>query len=399
MDTTERYESEVREAERISRGDKGSPAHGAPDTDRSEYDRSAEGHSTEGAHKKPPMPRWKKLLYWAIGLAVIAALVIAGVLYWQYSSQFETTDDAFVDGYISRVSAQVSARVEQLLVQDNQEVRAGQVLLTLDPRDYQARVDQAAAARQQAVAALAQARAQRALQRANVQQAAAQVRVQQATLTQSEQDYARYRGLGPRAVSRQTVGNASQSVKAEQARLAAAREAVTAAKAQVEAAAAQVESARAQLGQADAQLAQAQLNLHYTKVRALVDGRVTKRTVDVGNYVTPGQALLAVVPSAVWVTANFKETQLAHMKVGQRVRIFVDAFPGAKFYGQVNSFQRGTGTVFSTLPAENATGNFVKVVQRLPVKITFDGDPWRTYQLAPGMSVEPRVRVRQRGRR
>nr|MDQ2735314.1 HlyD family secretion protein [Pseudomonadota bacterium] len=345
-------------------------------------------------NKKPPMPRWKKLLFWAIGIAVVAILVTAGVLYWLYSRQFETTDDAFVDGYVSRVSAQVSARVERLLVQDNQEVRAGQVLLTLDPRDYQARVDQAEAARKQAVAALAQARAQLALQRANVEQSVAQLHVQQATLTQSEQDYARFKGLDPRAISRQTVGNANQTVKAGQARVAAARQAVTAVRARVEAASAQIESARAQLSQADAQLAQAQLKLHYTTVRALVDGRVTQRTVDVGNYVSPGQALLAVVPSAVWVTANFKETQLAHMKVGQRVRIVVDAYPGAKLCGRINSFQRGTGTVFSALPAENATGNYVKVVQRLPIKITFDGDPWTKYQLAPGMSVEPRVRVR-----
>ena len=115
---------------------------------------------------------------------------------------------------------------------------------------------------------------------------------------------------------------------------------------------------------------------------------------DVGNYVSPGQALLAVVPGAVWVTANFKETQLGHMQVGQRVKISVDAFPGVDFEGRVNSFQRGSGTVFSTLPAENATGNYVKVVQRVPVKITFDGEPWKDYQLAPGLSVEPRVTVR-----
>ena len=339
------------------------------------------------------MPRWKKLLYWTGG-GVLAVVLIAGaIFYYLWSSQFVTTDDAFVDGYVSRVSAQVSARVEKLLVQDNQEVKAGQVLLELDPRDYQARVDQARASLGQAKAALQQAQSQVAVQQANVDQAAAQARVEEATLGQTQQDLARYQALDPRAIARQTVQNTSQGVKAGQARVAAAHQAVASARAQVQAAMGQVEASRAQVGQAQAQLDTALLNLSYCEIRASVDGRVTQRTVDVGNYVSPNQALLAVVPSEVWVTANFKETQLGHMQVGQKVRIHVDAFPGVDFEGQVNSFQRGSGTVFSTLPAENATGNYVKVVQRLPVKITFDGEPWKQYQLAPGLSVEPRVTV------
>ena len=298
-----------------------------------------------------------------------------------------------MDGYVSRVSAQVSARVEKLLVQDNQQVRAGDVLIELDPRDYQARVDQARASLGQAQAALLQAQSQLAVQQANVDQAQAQARVEEATLTQTQQDLARYQSLDPRAIARQTVQNSSQGVKAGQARLAAAQQAVTAARAQVKAAGAQVESAKAQVDAAKAQLDAALLNLSYCEIRAAVDGRITQRTVDVGNYVSPSQALLAVVPSEVWVTANFKETQLAHMQVGQAVQIHVDAF-GVSLPGHVNSFQRGSGTVFSTLPAENATGNYVKVVQRLPVKITFDGKPWESYELAPGLSVEPRVTVR-----
>jgi membrane fusion protein, multidrug efflux system len=338
-------------------------------------------------------PRWKKALYWIIGLAVLAALVVGGVIYWLHARQFESTDDAFVDGYISRVSAQVSARVDRLLVEDNQEVKAGQVLLELDPRDYQARVDQARATLGQAQAAVLQAQSQLAMQQANVVQAEAQARVEDANLAQQQQDFARYRALDPRAISRQTVQNAGQSTKAAQARLDAARQAVASARAQVKTAAAQVDASRAQIGQAQAQLAAAELNLSYCHITAAVDGRITQRTVEVGNYVSPSQALLAVVPREVWVTANFKETQLDRMRIGQKVRISVDAFPSGTFEGRVDSFQRGTGTVFSTLPAENATGNYVKVVQRVPVKITFDGDPWNQYQLSPGMSVEPRVTV------
>ena len=181
--------------------------------------------------QKTPMPRWKKLLYWMIGLIVVVALIVGAVLYWLYARHFENTDDAFVDGYISRVSAQVSARVDKLLVQDNQEVKVGQVLLELDPRDYQARVDQARASLGQAQAALAQAQAQLAVQQANVDQSQAQVRVEEASFDQTKQDLARYQALDPRAIARQTVQNTSQSVKAGQARVDAARQAVVSARA------------------------------------------------------------------------------------------------------------------------------------------------------------------------
>ncbi len=396
MDKGDRTERDDQDRDGSSQPDQ-AEARDARDRGRDQSDQKRgdqDNGDQKGGDEKKPTPRWKKLLY-GIGGGILAAVLIAGaILYYLWSSQFVSTDDAFVDGYISRVSAQVSARVEKLLVQDNQEVKAGQVLLELDPRDYQARVDQARASLGQAQAALLQAQSQLTVQQANVDQSQAQARVEEANLGQTQQDFARYKALDPRAIARQTVQNTSQGVKAGEARVAAAHQAVTAARAQVKSAAAQVESARAQVGQAQAQLDTALLNLSYCEIRASVDGRVTQRTVDVGNYVSPNQALLAVVPSEVWVTANFKETQLGHMQVGQKVRIHVDAFPGVDFEGRVNSFQRGSGTVFSTLPAENATGNYVKVVQRLPVKITFDGEPWKQYQLAPGLSVEPRVTVR-----
>lgn len=392
MDKEERNERDDQGRDGSSEPDQGRADARDQDHGRDDHDQSDQGKDKD-EHKKPT-PRWRKLLYWIGGGIVAVVLVVGGVLYYLWSSQFVSTTDAFVDGYVSRVSAQVSARVDKLLVQDNQEVKAGQVILELDPRDYQARVDQARASLGQAKAALVQAQAQLAVQQANVDQAQAQARVEEATLGQTQQDYARYKALDPRAIARQTVQNTSQGVKAGEARVAAAQQSVAAARAQVKAAAAQVEAAKAQVGQARAQLDTALLNLGYTEIKASMDGRITQRTVDVGNYVNPGQALLAVVPSKVWVTANFKETQLAHMQAGQKVKISVDAFPGVDFEGRVNSFQRGSGTVFSTLPAENATGNYVKVVQRVPVKITFDGEPWKQYELAPGLSVEPRVTVR-----
>ncbi len=343
---------------------------------------------------KPPMPRWKKLLYWGIGLVVVAVLVIGAIIYYFYAQQFESTDDAFIDGYLSRVSAQASGRVEKLLVVDNEQVHVGQILLQIDPRDYQARLDQAVASQAQARAAVLQAQSQTVLQQANIGQAQANLAVAQANLSQAQQDLRRYRSIDPRAIAQQQVSNQSDQTKGSQARVDAARQSVDASKAQLEAAQAQVTAAQAQLGQADAQVEQARINLGYTSVYASQDGRVTQRTVDVGNYVSPGQALVAVVPAEVWVTANFKETQLNHMRVGQLVHVTVDAYPGAKLTGHINSIQRATGTVFSTLPAENATGNYVKVVQRVPVKITFDGTPWTEYPLAPGMSVEPRVTVK-----
>ena len=318
---------------------------------------------------KPPMSRGKKILYGFIGLMVLATLVTAGVLYYLHSRHFETTDDAFVDGNISQVSAQVSARVIRIAFADNQEVRAGQVLLELDPRDYQVKLDQARSQQTQAEASAAQARAQLGLQGANVDQAQANVRVTEADLGQAQADLARYRAIDPKAITKQQLDNQSAStVKSAAARLDANRQALAGARAQVEAQRAAVAAQDAAVEQAKVAVRNAELQLSYTTITAPADGQVTKRTVELGNYVNPGQSLLAVVQDAMWVTANFKETQLAAMREGQYVRIRVDACPDVDLDARVGSFQGGSGQVFSSLPAENATGNFVKVVQRLPVR-------------------------------
>jgi len=338
--------------------------------------------------------RWRRGLAWMAGLAVFAALIGGGTLYWLSARNFESTDDAFVDAYMTQMASQVAGRVTELRFSDNQHVTAGQVLLRIDPRDFQARLDQAKAQQANARAGVEQARAQVALQRANLDQAGANVRFAEADLLQAQQDYNRYRAIDPHAVTRQQVESATATFHSAQAKLDASRQAVGGAQAQVQAAQAQVLAAEASVQQADANVATAELQLSYCTIVAPVAGIVTHRNVDTGNYVNPGQALFALVQDDRWVTANFKETQLARMRPGQPVELKIDAIPSVTFRGTVDSFQAGTGSAFSVLPAENATGNYVKIVQRLPVKIVFDPGELKDHPLAPGMSVVPYVRIR-----
>ena len=345
------------------------------------------------AATKKPMPAWKKALLLLIALALVAALIVAGILYWLYARQFETTDDAFIDGHMSQVAGQIGGRVTKLAFDDNQVVAADQLLIQLDPRDYQVKLDQARAQRAQAAAQLDQAGAQLQLQQANLDQAEANVRVAEADLGQQQTDLARYRAIDPKAITRQQLDTSAAQTKSAAARLDASKQAVKGAQAQIAAQKASIQASAANLQAADVTVANAELQLTYTRIVAPQAGRVTKRTVELGNYVNPGQSLLAVVPDTLWVTANFKETQLAYMQKGQPVRVRVDACPGLDIDAHVDSFQTGTGAVFSSLPAENATGNYVKVVQRVPVKIVFD-HPVENCRLAPGLSVSPRVTVR-----
>jgi len=220
------------------------------------------------------------------------------------------------------------------------------------------------------------------------------VHVAEADVFQAQQDYDRYHALDPRAVTRQQIDNSTAALRSAKAKLEASQQAVSGAEAQVKAAHAQVLAVQANAAQAAANVDAAVLQLSYCTIKAPVAGTIGHRTVDVGNYVNPGQALFAIVQDNVWVTANFKETQLAAIHPGQPVLISVDAVPSVTFNGRVDSFQPGTGSSFSVLPAENATGNYVKIVQRLPVRITFDDPRVKDYRLYPGMSVEPEVKVR-----
>jgi membrane fusion protein (multidrug efflux system) len=381
--------------------------HGAPARHKALHrvDHHPASHPTAAGHKAPAatedhkddrvaisIPR-KRLMVAAAALGG-AALLLLGVLYWLHARRFEDTDDAFVDGNQSQVASQVSGRIDAILIADNQHVASGDPLLTIDPRDYQVRLAQSRAATVNAEAEARQARADLALQQADLQEKMAQVRVAEADLLKAEQDLARYRGIDPAAVTRLQLNQVEATDKSAAAKLDSARQSVVGAEAQLKSQQAKIEAADASVVKASADVLNAELQLSYTRIVAPQAGRVTRRSVNLGNYVTPGQALLAIVPDDVWVTANFKETQLNFMKPGEPVEIRVDAFPKARLRAHVDSFQHGTGSVFSSIPAENATGNYVKVVQRIPVKIVFDNDDWRGVGLAQGMSVTPVVQVR-----
>ena len=330
-----------------------------------------------------------------VPLLVIGGIIAAALLvgWWLHARNYESTDDAFIDSRTVQISAQVAAAIINVPVTDNQLVDAGAELVRLDDRDYVAQRDQAQAQVNQAQASVDNLTAQIAAQQAKVDQANKQVVQAQAALTFAHQQADRYRQLASKGSG--TVEQAQQyesNLQQSDAGLAAAQANATATEKQIGVLEAQRDLAFGQLAQASAALEQAQANLARTIITAPVAGRVTKLTAARGGYAAVGQALMMFVPREVWVTANFKETQLNLMRPGQPVNIAIDAYPGRTFAGHVDSVQSGSGTAFSLLPAENATGNYVKIVQRVPVKITFDKMP--DVLLGPGMSVVPTVKVR-----
>jgi membrane fusion protein (multidrug efflux system) len=396
-------------------------------------------------------PKVQRLLI--AGGAVVLAAIVGLVVYFH---DRESTDDAQVDGHITPMASKVYGRVAQVLVDDNQPVKAGQVLVKIDPRDYQAAVDQAKAALllaesearsagvdvprtrenvasgnssadaqlmgSQADLARAQTTYEQA-QTADLAWAQANVEKSQANAELAKADLARYLPLMEKGeISKQQYDAAkanadatASALRADQERLAQAKRSVDVTKAQLDAAKARVEEARAgvdtahanvkqvsmkaadaqakiaKVEQARAELEAAQLNLSYTEITAPVDGVATHKQVEPGQIVQAGQGLLVVVPlQDVWVTANFKETQLRNMKPGQKAEVKVDTY-GKTFSGHVDSIAGATGSVLSLLPPENATGNFVKVVQRIPVKIVLDPIPAGKAVLRPGMNVDATV--------
>jgi membrane fusion protein (multidrug efflux system) len=326
-----------------------------------------------------------------------AALILAGAVgayYFRFMAPFESTDNASIESRVTPIAPQVSGRVARLLVQDNQDVRKGDLLLEIDPRDYEARLAQARATLAAARSQLEQAKAQSAVDQARAEQEKATVVAAEAEASRAQADLNRYQAVESRAVSRSQVDLAQTQARSAAAQAEVARDKALAAQAQVGLGQASIQTAAAVIEQGEAAVRQAELNLSYAKITAPEDGRVTRRSVEQGAFVQPGQSLLAIVPRQFWVVANFKETQLTEMRVGQPVQIKVDAYPGRIFSGRVDSIQAGAGARFSLFPPENATGNFIKVVQRVPVKIVFDAAPDAQLALGPGMSVEPSVRVR-----
>ncbi len=327
-------------------------------------------------------------------LAALCILLMVGVtIWWINASRYESTDDAFIDARTVTISSQLSARVVDVPVTDNQLVTAGTVLVTLDKSDYQAQLDQAKAQVDQAQANVANIEAQIAAQQARIDEAEKQVVQAQAVLTFAQQQNERYSGLVKTgAVTVEQAQQYNSNFLQAQASFAAAQANAVATEKQLPVLQTQRQQAQAQLEQMQAAAEPPQINLSRTVITAPVDGYVTNLTAAKGLYAAAGQALMMFVPKDVWVTANFKETQLNYMRDGQQVDITIDAFPDRIFKGHIASIQAGSGTAFSLLPAQNATGNYVKIVQRVPVKIVFDNPP--DLLLGPGMSAVPSVKVK-----
>jgi len=371
--------------------------------------------------------RWRRFKIFG---AILAAAGLVGGVLWLTTRNSETTDDAFIDADVVQIAPRISGTVAALHFTDNQWVDAGALLVEIDPRDAaaqrasaQANLEVAQAQQQAAAADLALskvttqaaiAEGRNALEQATQQVAEArqQASAAQADAERAAADVKRYEMLFQNAVaSRQRLDQAIADARSTGARWRAAQLAATATEAQTLQAQAKLDDARAapqRLSMKDAQLAVAQaqaaqaaaavrtaeLTLSYTKIFAPQSGRMTRRAVQQGDVVQPNQILAALVVDPPWVVANFKETQLTRMKPGQAVTLKIDAFPDHRFSGRVQSIQAGTGARFSLLPAENATGNYVKVVQRVPVKIVLDPvADGMAHQLAPGLSVVPDVDV------
>lgn len=333
-------------------------------------------------------------------VCVLGGFALAGALYYLNNRGKEHTDDAQIEGRIVYLSPKISGYLSQINIEDNQHVKAGDVLAIIDTRDYELAIKQAEAQisglKSGVSASNESLESSKITAPSTIAAAEANVARAKADYDRTLSDYNRKSKLTDLAISTQGKVDAKTAMQAALSSLNDAKANLAAAQSAprtVSAAQAQTEQAQAQVEQAQAALAQAQLNLDHTKIIAPFDGHITKRTIEPGMLVQPGQQIITLVSDDYWVVANFKETQLQNMKIGNPVEIEIDAFPGTAYKGHVASFQKGTGARFSAFPPENATGNFVKVVQRVPVKILFDEKPDAALAIGPGMSVVPTVTV------
>jgi membrane fusion protein, multidrug efflux system len=350
----------------------------------------------DGVNQKKDKPRSKKPLI-ILGIVVIVAAVIAFFVWFAHRNQV-STDDAYTDGNVIAMAPKVSGYVVELRVDDNTRVRKGDLLLRIEPQDY--RAARAGAAGQLALAKAQLKSAETALQIARVQYPAqysaaqAQQQAAAAVLAQAEASYARQHQVDRRATTQENIDTSTSQQQSSNANLKSAKAQLAVAALvpeQIQQAMNAVNERIAQVQQAQAQLDQADLNLSYTEIRAPSDGFITLRSTQRGSYLTAGQTMFLIVTPDVWITANFKESQLGRMRPGDAVDVEIDAYSGFKLRGHVQSIQYGSGSRFSAFPAENATGNFVKIVQRVPVKIAIDSglDPNRPLPL--GLSATPVV--------
>lgn len=335
----------------------------------------------------------RRALLGGIGLLALITAISVGGLYVDYSAHFVTTDDAFIAARQFAVAPKVQGYLTAVPVTDNQHVVQGDVIARIDQRDYEVALAQAKAAVAAAQANIANIAAQIDVQKAQITASETQVKLSEARLLYAQQQAERYGTLTKEGwASHQTGELAVSELYQQQAAVSNAQANVTVARRQLSALEAQRNTAQANLQEAEARHDQASLNLSYTTVTAAQPGRVVQLGAAVGQLAQAGTALSMFVPDEIWVVANFKETQLDAMRPGQPVSFEIDAYPGHQIHGHVASVQPGSGTAFSLLPAENATGNYVKIVQRVPVKVVIDHAP-TDVALGPGMSVVPTVRT------
>jgi len=355
-----------------------------------------------------PDSRRKKIAIAVFGLIFIVGVVIL-YLYLGYRARHITTDDAFIDGRIHTIASKVNGTVKTVHAKDNQLVKKGDLLIEIDPLDYEVKVREALSALNTEKARLSEIEARIETSRrqlselyAAIETARANLDLQEATLKQAERDMKRAEGLyKEEIIPRERYEKAETAYKVALAQVRSAREQLKRTEAAIETQRAiikQAEAARSSqvsaISQKEALLRESELNYGYTRIYSPAEGYITKKSVEPGNQIKAGQPLMAVVPlNDIWIVANYKETQIEKIRPGQKVKIKVDTYPGKVLNGTVDSIMAGTGAVFSLFPPENATGNYVKVVQRIPVKILLDKDADREHILRIGMSVVPTVIV------
>lgn len=354
------------------------------------------GSAQQAATPAQPAKPNRKVLVIAGLIALVA--IGAGGRMWYRSHHYVETENAYVAGHVHPVSSRIAGVVTRVLIDDNQVVRAGDVIAELDPFDQGVKVEQIQAQIASAEQQVLQADAQIAQVKAQASAATAQVAQSEAQLVRARQDAERFGQLynnQMKAVSKAELDAANAGRASAVADLAARKDSAAAARAQIAAAQSARDVLKAQVGVLRVQLKDAQQQLAYNHILAPVGGRIGKRSIEVGQRVQPGQQLTAIVQDNVWLTANFKETQLANLQKGQSVKVTIDALPGRELIGSVDSFAPASGAQFALLPADNATGNFTKIVQRVPVKIVFKPEDVKALngRLVPGMSAIAEVAI------
>jgi membrane fusion protein, multidrug efflux system len=344
--------------------------------------------------------RLKPLAAAALGIVVAAGSAKYGYDWWRVGRFIETTDDAYARGNVTPVSPHVAGFIGEILVADNQRVAAGQLLIRLDPRDFRAALARAEALAEERQARLASLEAKYILQQHMIAQAEADLTAKSAKAAFASEDALRYRNLAATGYgTRQTAERTSSADQEAQSAIKAAQAGLAAARQQLMVLQADIAAARAGVAQARADFDTARLNLGYTEIRSPVDGYIGNRAGEAGAYVASGAYLLSVVPAhGVWVDANFKEDQLAQMRPGQPATVVADVLPGKVFPAHMQSLAPATGAIFSVIPPENATGNFTKIVQRVPVRIVLDDADATLGELRPGLSATVSVDTRASSR-